>query len=264
MEHGYWGPSFDDAAIGAALDAERCSDRGARLRPPRLGRRGGARRVDGGADCRGRVVGWYQGRMEWGSRALGNRSIVADPRRADMREIINTRIKFRERFRPFAPSVLEEALDDYFVGAVPDPFMLQVYPVRPDKRALVPAITHVDGSGRLQTVSPRSNPRYYRLIKSFERPDRRADAAQHLVQRERADRADAGAGARLLPANAHGCARHGAARARARRGRDLMRTPRIETRRGHRRQRIPRPPCRRRSSGERLRGVWCRGRRSTT
>src|SRR4030081_2071527 len=117
----------------------------------------------------GRVVGWYQGRMEWGSRALGNRSIVADPRRADMREIINTRIKFRERFRPFAPSVLEEALDDYFVGGVPDPFMLQVYPVRPDKRAAVPAIPRVDGSGRLQTVSPRSNPRYYRLIKSFER-----------------------------------------------------------------------------------------------
>ena len=91
--------------------------------------------------------------MEWGARALGNRSIVADPRRADMRDIINTRIKFRERFRPFAPSVLEEALDEYFVGAVPDPFMLQVYPVRPDKRAMVPAITHVDGSGRLQTVS---------------------------------------------------------------------------------------------------------------
>ena len=98
--------------------------------------------------------------MEWGARALGNRSILADPRRADMREIINTRIKFRERFRPFAPSVLEEALDDYFVGAVPDPFMLQVYPVRPDKRAVVPAVTHVDGSGRLQTVSRESNPRY--------------------------------------------------------------------------------------------------------
>jgi carbamoyltransferase len=107
--------------------------------------------------------------MEWGARALGNRSIVADPRRADMRDIINTRIKFRERFRPFAPSVLEEALDEYFVGAVPDPFMLQVYPVRPDKRAIVPAITHVDGSGRLQTVSVRSNPRYYNLIRAFAR-----------------------------------------------------------------------------------------------
>jgi carbamoyltransferase len=117
----------------------------------------------------GRVVGWFQGRMEWGARALGNRSILADPRRADMREIINTRIKFRERFRPFAPSVLEERYGEYFVGAVPDPFMLQVYPVRPEKRAAVPAITHVDGSGRLQTVSERSNPRYWRLITAFDR-----------------------------------------------------------------------------------------------
>src|SRR5205823_9564399 len=99
----------------------------------------------------------------------GNRSIVADPRRADMRDIINTRIKFRERFRPFAPSILAEAIDRYFVGGVPDPFMLQVYPIRPDKRAMVPAITHVDGSGRLQTVTERSNPRYWNLIRAFER-----------------------------------------------------------------------------------------------
>ena len=169
MEHGCWGPSFGDDAIGAALDAEAAA----------ITARGCSRRLwtdDAALDdwtaaqiAAGRVVGWYQGRMEWGNRALGDRSIVADPRRADMREIINTRIKFRERFRPFAPSVLEEALDDYFVGAVPDPFMLQVYPVRPDKRAIVPAITHVDGSGRLQTVSPRSNPRYYNLIKAFSR-----------------------------------------------------------------------------------------------
>ena len=86
-----------------------------------------------------------------------------------MRELINTKIKFREKFRPFAPSILEEALNDYFVDAAPDPFMQQVYPVRPDKRAVVPAITHVDGSGRLQTVSSQSNPRYYALIKAFER-----------------------------------------------------------------------------------------------
>ena len=106
---------------------------------------------------------------EWGTRALGNRSIVADPRRADMRDIINTRIKFRERFRPFAPAVLEEAVNDYFVGAVPDPFMIQVYPVRPDKRAVIPAVTHVDGSGRLQTVSRQSNPRFWQLIRAFEK-----------------------------------------------------------------------------------------------
>src|SRR5438093_4008778 len=169
MDHAYWGSEFSDREIASALYAAQ----------PAIG--------DAGCDARkwtdlaaldawtaeqiadGRVVGWFQGRMEWGARALGNRSILADPRRADMRDIINTRIKYRERFRPFAPSVLEEALDDYFVGAVPDPFMLQVYPVRPDQRGVVPAITHVDGSGRLQTVSRRSTPRYYRLIKSFER-----------------------------------------------------------------------------------------------
>src|SRR5262249_12248694 len=117
----------------------------------------------------GKVIGWFQGRMEWGARALGNRSILADPRRADMRDIINTRIKFREKFRPFAPSVHVEALSEYFVDAVPDPFMVQVYPVRPDKRGVIPAVTHVDGSGRLQTVSPDTNPRYWRLIEAFRR-----------------------------------------------------------------------------------------------
>ena len=167
MRHGYWGPAFGAGEIKRAIDA-RAADVAAHAATIRC--------FDGddqlcawaaGLLESGRILGWFQGRMEWGARALGNRSILADPRRADMREIINTRIKFRERFRPFAPSVLEEALDEYFVGGVPDPFMLQVYPVRPDKRSMVPAITHVDGSGRLQTVSPRSNPRYYRLIKAF-------------------------------------------------------------------------------------------------
>jgi carbamoyltransferase len=105
--------------------------------------------------------------MEWGARALGNRSIVADPRRADIRDTINAKIKFRERFRPFAPSIQEEALADYFVGAVRDPFMIQVYPVAPDKRCVIPAVTHVDGSGRLQTVSRATNPVYWQLIESF-------------------------------------------------------------------------------------------------
>ena len=115
----------------------------------------------------GRVVGWFQGRMEWGARALGNRSIVADPRRADMRDIINTKIKLRETFRPFAPSILDEARDEYFEGAVRDPFMIQVYQVRADKRAMLPAVTHVDGSGRLQTVTRETNPRYWALIRAF-------------------------------------------------------------------------------------------------
>ncbi len=169
MEHSYWGPDFGDADIASAL-----RDRSAEIRAAGCAERAwdDEAALDAWTAAQiaaGRVIGWFQGRMEWGARALGNRSIVADPRRADMRDIINTRIKFRERFRPFAPSVAEDALDEYFVGAVADPFMLQVYPVRPDKRAVVPAITHVDGSGRLQTVSPRSNQRYWNLIKAFER-----------------------------------------------------------------------------------------------
>jgi carbamoyltransferase len=166
MEHGYWGPSFDDDAIAAAV-----SERGAEV----AARAVRSQITDEAALCAwtaeriaaGRVVGWFQGAMEWGSRALGNRSILADPRRTDMRDIINTRIKFREKFRPFAPSVAAEALDDFFVGAVDDPFMVQVYPVRPEKRSVIPAVTHVDGSGRLQTVSERTNRRYWRLIQAF-------------------------------------------------------------------------------------------------
>jgi carbamoyltransferase len=169
MEHGYWGPEFGDVEIAAALDAEQAAIDRSRCARRRWADPNALDTWTAAQIAAGRVVGWFQGRMEWGARALGNRSIVADPRRADMREIINTRIKFRERFRPFAPSVLEESLDDYFVGAVPDPFMQQVYPVRPDKRAVVPAITHVDGSGRLQTVSRRSNPRYWNLISAFSR-----------------------------------------------------------------------------------------------
>ena len=166
MSHGYWGPEFDDAAIDVAIRA-----RGQDVTSCATSRH----IADEQALCawtadriaEGKVVGWFQGRMEWGARALGNRSIIADPRRADMRDIINVRIKFRERFRPFAPSVAVEALDDYFVDAVPDPFMIQVYPVRPDRRDTIPAVTHVDGSGRLQTVSRETNPRYWRLIDAF-------------------------------------------------------------------------------------------------
>jgi carbamoyltransferase len=168
MEHGYWGPSFDDAAIQRALadrqqdlEAQRCTVRVIAEQDELCCWT--ARRVS-----EGHVVGWFQGRMEWGARALGNRSIIADPRRPDMRDIINTKIKFREKFRPFAPSIIEEALDEYFVGGCPDPFMIQVYPVRPEKRAVIPAVTHVDGSGRLQTVNRKTNPRYWRLIKAFE------------------------------------------------------------------------------------------------
>jgi carbamoyltransferase len=115
----------------------------------------------------GKVVGWFQGRMEWGPRALGNRSIVADPRRGDMKDILNARIKQREPFRPFAPSVLLESVGDYFDQTYPDPFMIKVYNVLPEKRAEIPAVTHVDGTGRLQTVDKAANPLYWLLIRAF-------------------------------------------------------------------------------------------------
>jgi carbamoyltransferase len=115
----------------------------------------------------GLVVGWFQGRMEFGPRALGNRSIVVDPRRAEMKDILNDRIKKREPFRPFAPSILEECTADYFEQSHPAPTMLMVYQVRMERRAEIPAVTHVDGSGRLQTVSREVNPRYYQLISDF-------------------------------------------------------------------------------------------------
>jgi carbamoyltransferase len=115
----------------------------------------------------GRVVGWFQGRMEWGPRALGNRSIICDPRRADMKTILNAKIKRRESFRPFAPSILEEEVSDWFEERDAVPFMMQVFQIRAQQRARVPAVTHVDGSGRLQTVCRRTNPRYHGLIAAF-------------------------------------------------------------------------------------------------
>lgn len=115
----------------------------------------------------GLVVGWFQGRMEFGPRALGNRSIVVDPRRAEMKEILNDRIKKRELFRPFAPSILEERVGEYFEQTHPAPTMLMVYQIREERRSEIPAVTHVDGSGRLQTVSRAVNARYYQLISDF-------------------------------------------------------------------------------------------------
>ena len=115
----------------------------------------------------GKVIGWFQGRMEWGPRALGNRSILADPRRADMKDILNLKIKRRESFRPFAPSVLREAVKDWFDLEADVPFMMQVFSIREEKRYLIPAVTHVDGTGRLQTVTKEENNRYYDLIQEF-------------------------------------------------------------------------------------------------
>jgi len=159
MEGAYTGPEFSSAEICRELDVsnleyETYSDEDVT--------RHAAQDI---AD--GLVVGWFQGRMEFGPRALGNRSIVVDPRRVEMKETLNERIKKREPFRPFAPSILEERTADYFEQDHPAPTMLMVYRVRPERRAEIPAVTHVDGSGRLQTVSRNVNPRYYQLISDF-------------------------------------------------------------------------------------------------
>ena len=118
---------------------------------------------------KGLVTGWFQGRMEWGPRALGNRSIIVDPRRPDMKDILNAKIKRRESFRPFAPSILREAVGEFFETDFDVPFMQQVFRIRPEKRSMIPAVTHVDGTGRLQTVTEPQNPAYYRLIREFGR-----------------------------------------------------------------------------------------------
>lgn len=115
----------------------------------------------------GKIVGWFQGRMEFGPRALGNRSILADPRDAKMKDIVNERVKHREGFRPFAPSILEEEAGNYFECDYPSPYMTLVYRVEPEKRSVIPAVTHIDGTARVHTVAEETNPRYYKLIKEF-------------------------------------------------------------------------------------------------
>jgi carbamoyltransferase len=167
MDHAFWGPQFSPTEIVKLL-----AERGTEIE--RLGCvveeipdeeelcRRAAAAIAGGA-----VLGWFQGRMEWGPRALGNRSILCDPRRADMKAILNAKIKRRESFRPFAPSVLAEAVGDWFEEDDTVPFMMQVFQIREEKRPLIPAVAHVDGSGRLQTVTRHTNPRYYRLIERF-------------------------------------------------------------------------------------------------
>lgn len=164
MEHAYWGPAFSPEHLRAALDGFDGSSEEVRI--SHLGEQA---LLDSTARAiaEGRIVGWYQGAAEWGPRALGNRSIVADPRRPEMKEILNRRIKHREAFRPFAPSILEEATGEYFEEAHPSPFMTFAYPVRPEKRSVIPAPTHVDGTARLQTVSRTANPLYWKLLRSF-------------------------------------------------------------------------------------------------
>jgi carbamoyltransferase len=164
MEHAFWGPGYSREEIRRAIDSNGVVQRGyciAELPEEELMPKTAALIADG------KILGWFQGRCEWGPRALGNRSIAADPRRPEMKEILNRRIKHREIFRPFAPSILAESTAEYFEKSHPSPFMTLAYSVRADKRGKIPAPTHVDGTGRLQTVTREANPRYHALISAF-------------------------------------------------------------------------------------------------
>jgi carbamoyltransferase len=168
-DHAYWGPSFSNDYISNLL----------KLQKDRINKENCV--VENFLDFtqlikltaaeieKGKVIGWFQGKMEWGPRALGNRSIICDPRRPDMKDILNLKIKRRESFRPFAPSILREDVSDWFEQNDDVPFMMQVYQVIKNKRLEIPAVTHVDGSGRLQTVDEKTNPRYYQLINEFKK-----------------------------------------------------------------------------------------------
>jgi carbamoyltransferase len=166
MHHSYWGPGFSPEQIGAAVSA-RSSDLASADCTVEICEEIPLIDTVASAISEGKVIGWFQGRMEWGPRALGNRSILGDPRRADMKDILNLKIKRRESFRPFAPSILREATPEWFETDYDVPFMLQVFQIREQKQSEIPAVTHVNGSGRLQTVTESQNARYYRLIRRF-------------------------------------------------------------------------------------------------
>ena len=167
MKHAYWGTSFSEDEILECLNKssekiiyENCTFE-------KVADDKNLNSTVAKAISVGKVVGWFQGRMEWGPRALGNRSILGDPRRSDMKDILNIKIKRRESFRPFAPSILREYVKDWFENDDEVPFMMKVYQIKKDKRNEIPAVTHVDGSGRLQTVYKDTNEKYYNLIKEF-------------------------------------------------------------------------------------------------
>ena len=167
MTHAYYGPGYTESEIHSAIAARAGELEQQACISSFIASEKELVEKTASAIAAGNVVGWFQGRMEWGPRALGNRSIVCDPRRADMKELLNAKIKRRESFRPFAPSILREAVADWFEVDDDVPFMMQVYQIREAQRARIPAVTHVDGSGRLQTVTRESNPRYYALIEAF-------------------------------------------------------------------------------------------------
>jgi carbamoyltransferase len=160
MRHVFYGPEYSDGEILRDLEAAGCQYHKL-AEEDLIGR-------TAEAIAQGKIVGWFQGRMEFGPRALGNRSILADPRRRDMKEILNSRIKYREPFRPFCPSILAERVGEYFETDYPSPFMVMAYKIKPEQRERIPAVTHGDGTGRLQTVERDVNERYWKLIHKFE------------------------------------------------------------------------------------------------
>jgi carbamoyltransferase len=169
MKHAYWGPDFQEEEVHAVLSAHAAELEKAGCLVSPFKDTHTLTEFTADRIAKGQIVGWFQGRMEWGACALGNRSILADPRRADMRDVIGDKLMLSEKSRPFGASVLEESHASYIADAVPDPFMMQVYPLQADKRAAVPAVADVDGSARLQSVRLDSNPLYWELIRAFER-----------------------------------------------------------------------------------------------
>ena len=167
MDHAYWGPSFTNEEINEVLAANQAKLTDQNISISLVSDEQALCEQTAQAIADGKVIGWFQGRMEWGPRALGNRSILCDPRRGDMKDILNQKIKRRESFRPFAPSILRESVKDWFEEDDEVPFMMKVFQIMQEQRDLIPAVCHVDGSGRLQTVTRESNSRYYNLIKAF-------------------------------------------------------------------------------------------------
>ena len=166
MKHAYWGNSYSEDYIKSLLEKNKFKlDKNFEVK--KIHDQSELSKDVASEIADGKVVGWFQGKMEWGPRALGNRSILGDPRRKDMKDILNLKIKRRESFRPFAPSILSENVDQWFEIDDKVPFMMKVYQIKEDKRSIIPAVTHVDGSGRLQTVSSEINNKYYSLINEF-------------------------------------------------------------------------------------------------
>jgi carbamoyltransferase len=164
MQHAYWGPAYASWQVRRTIHQFEVSADEVRITELA---EDSLLESTAQAIAAGKIVGWYQGAAEWGPRALGNRSILADPRRAEMKDILNRRIKHRESFRPFAPSIIEEETGNYFEETHPSAFMTFAYPVRAEKRSVIPAPTHVDGTARLQTVTRTANPLYWKLLRKF-------------------------------------------------------------------------------------------------